>query len=614
MAGKKGGSKVLVYVLLGLLVLGLGGFGVTNLSGSVRRIGTVGEADIDVNAYARGLQREIRAIEAELGEPVSFARARDLGVTESVLARLIATAAFDHETGQIGLSVGDEALRDEIVAMQQFRGLDGEFDREAYRFALEQAGMSESEFEEDIRAETARSFLQAAVMAGVTMPEPYIGSLIQYLGERRTVSWAVLGRGDLETGLPVPEESDLEAYHSENEDRFTVPERKRITYALLTPDMIIDTVELDEQALRDAYEARQEEFNQPERRLVERLAFSSQEAAAEAKARLESGETGFEDLVEARGLELADVDLGDVAQADLDGAGEAVFAAEVSDVVGPLPTPVGPALFRINGVLSAQETSFEEALPDLRAELAADRARRVIDSRIDAVDDLLAGGATIEDLARETELELGEIAWHEGMTDGIAAYESFRSAAAGLTAEDYPEVIQLDEGGIFAMRLDEVVPAEVQPLDEVRDAVAAGWERDQLVKALKNKVEPLVSEMENGASLADVGLEVDGDQTITRQAYQADAPAEFVNRVFAMKDGGATVIEGEGRIFVVKLKGVAPPDPENQDLQRLRDVLQQQVASSLSQDLFQLLANDIRSRAGIELDQSALNAVHANFQ
>lgn len=614
MAGKKGGSKVLVYVLLGLLVLGLGGFGVTNLSGSVRSIGAVGEADIDVNDYARGLQREIRAIEAELGEPVSFARARELGVTESVLARLIAAAAFDHETDRIGLSVGDEALRDEIVGMQQFQGLDGGFDREAYRFALEQAGMSEGAFEEDIRAETARSFLQAAVMAGVTMPEPYIDALITYLGERRQVSWAVLGRGDLETGLPVPDEADLEAYHQAHEDRFTVPERKRITYAWLTPDMLIDTVELDEAALRSAYEARQDEFNQPERRLVERLAFPTEEAAAEAGARLEAGETSFEELVAARGLDLADVDMGDVAQADLEGAGAAVFSAEVGDVVGPVQTPVGPALFRVNGVLAAQETSFEEALPDLRAELAADRARRVIDSRIDAVDDLLAGGATIEDLARETELDLGEIAWHEGMTEGIAAYESFRSAAAELTAGDYPEVIQLDEGGIFAMRLDEVVPAEVRPLEEVRDEVAAAWERDQLVAALKNQAEPLVSELENGASLSDAGLQVDGDQTITRQAYQADTPAEFVDRVFAMEEGGATLIEGEARLFVVKLEDIAPPDPEDRDLQRLRDLLQQQVASSLSQDLFQLLANDIRSRAGIELDQAALNAVHANFQ
>ena len=122
---KKGITNTLVWLLMGLLILGLGGFGVTNLSGSVRSIGSVGDSDIDVDEYARSLQREIRALEAERGQPVSLAEARDMGVTESVLARLIASAAFDHETGQIGLSIGDENLRDEIVNMQQFQGVDG---------------------------------------------------------------------------------------------------------------------------------------------------------------------------------------------------------------------------------------------------------------------------------------------------------------------------------------------------------------------------------------------------------------------------------------------------------------------------------------------------------
>lgn len=611
---KKGITNTLVWVLMALLILGLGGFGVTNLSGTVRSIGSVGDSDIDVDEYARALQREIRAVEAERGEPVSFAEARDIGVTDSVLARLIASAAFDHETGQIGLSIGDENLRDEIVGMQQFQGVDGSFDREGYRYALDQAGLSESAFEEDIRAETARSFLQAAVMAGVTMPEGYMQTLLDYLGEQRSVAWSVLGRDDLQTGMPVPDDSDLQTYHSENEDQFTVPERKRITYALLTPDMLIDTIEVDEEALRDAYEARESEFNQPERRLVERLAFGSEEAAQAALEQIESGDSTFEDLVAERGLDLADIDLGDVSRADLEGAGDDVFAASTGDVIGPLSSPVGPALFRVNAVLSEQVTSFEEAEPDLRAELAADRARRVVDSRIDAVDDLLAGGATIEDLADETDLELGQIDWHEGISEGIAAYDAFRSAASAVSEGDYPEVMQLDEGGIFAMRLDEVVPPEVQPLEEVRDEVTAAWEQEALVSELKAKAEPVVERLAGGESLEEAGLSVDGSQTLTRRGFRAEVPPSFIETVFGMEEGGATMIEGNGRVFVIKLDEILPPDSEDSDLQELQDLLQQRAATSLSQDLFQVLANDIRNRAGIELDQAAMNAVHSNFQ
>ena len=65
---------------------------------------------------------------------------------------------------------------------------------------------------------------------------------------------------------------------------------------------------------------------------------------------------------------------------------------------------------------------------------------------------------------------------------------------------------------------------------------------------------------------------------------------------------------------MIKLNEILPPDAEDGDLEELQGALQQRAATSLSQDLFQLLANDIRARAGIDLDQAALNAVHSNFQ
>lgn len=607
-------SKTFIWILMGLLILGLGGFGVTNLGGTLRSVGSVGDADIGVNAYYRGLNNEIRAIEAERGEPVSFNQARQMGVTEAVLARLVAQASLEHETIQMSLSVGDANLRDQIVDIPQFSGIDGTFDREAYAFSLERAGLSEYEFEENIRLETASGFLQAAVMAGVNMPAAYTQALTTYLGERRDASWAVLQRQDLQVGLPVPEEADLTAFHGENADRFTRPETKRITYAWLTPDMILDTVEVDEDALRQTYDDRADEFNQPERRLLERLVYPDTDAAAAAKARIDAGETTFEEEVEARGLALADIDLGDMARDALGTAGDVVFAASVGDVAGPVDSDLGPALFRVNAILSQQVTSFEDARADLRRELAQDRARRVIEATIDPVDDLLAGGATIEDLVQETDMQLGQIDWHSDVTDDIGAYDGFRAAAADLTADDYPEVIQLDDGGIFAMRLDEVVPPALIPLDEVRDEVAAAWEADTATRLLREDAEARLEKLQGGASFEEVGLTLQGAQALTRRGFQLDTPAAFIDTVFGMNDGEVRLIDGDARVFVLRLDKVLPPDPEDSDLAQLEALLRDQAAAGLSQDLFQLLANDIRARAGISLDQQALNAVHSNFQ
>lgn len=607
-------SRTLVWILMGLLILGLGGFGATNFSGTVSNVGRVGDAEIPVDDYARTLQNEIRAREAERGAAITFQQAREQGIPDRVLSQLVATAAFDHEASRLGISIGDENLRDQIVDIQAFQGVNGNFDREAYNFALDRAGLSESEFEDDMRSETARALVQSAAMSGLSMPESYKDALLTYLAEERDVTFASLGRADLSTGLPEPTEQELRDYHQSHLPQFTTPETKRIAYALLTPEMIIDSVEVDEQTLREAYDERIDEFRQPERRLVERLAFSDINAAETAMERIESGDAGFETLVEDRGLDLADVDLGDVSRDDLGAAAEAVFAADAGDVVGPLETDLGPALFRINAVLAAQETTFEEAEPTLRDALAGDRARRVIDNSVGRIDDLLAGGATIEDLAAETEMQAGTINWHPGVTEGIGAYDAFRAAAGDITTDDYPEIVHLGDGGIFAMRLEEVVEPEIQPLETVRDAVRAGWRDQATVAALKEQAQGQLDDLRGGADFAELGLSPRTAEGLTRQGFQPDTPHDFIETVFGMDNGDVALLEGNAQVFIIRVDAVRPPASDSDELERLRSALDEQAASALAQDIYQMLAADIRQRAGIEIDQQAINAVHSNFQ
>ena len=193
------------------------------------------------------------------------------------------------------------------------------------------------------------------------MPETYASTLVSFLGETRDFTWVRLGQADLAEPLREISPEELRTFYEDNLDDYELPETKRITFAVLTPDMIVDSMEIDEATLRSEYDARLNEFNSPERRLVERLVYLDADAADRAAAQLEVGGTTFETLVEDRGLALSDIDLGDVSRLELDAAGEDVFNAEVGDVVGPLPSTLGPALFRVNGVLPAQSISFEDA-------------------------------------------------------------------------------------------------------------------------------------------------------------------------------------------------------------------------------------------------------------
>ena len=612
MAKGKSFSRSAMWILMGLLILGLAGFGAVNLNGNIRTIGTVGTKSLPVDQYARQLSQEIRAIEQQTGQQLPFTRAQEIGLDRAVLQRIVRNRALDNETEKMGLSIGDETLRKEIVQIAAFQGVDGSFDREGYRFALRQGGVSEGEFETSLREEASRTLLQGAVLGGVKMPQAYASTLVDFVGEARSFTWSELDEGDLETKIERADDATLQAYYDANTDLFMLPAAKKITYVWLKPEDVLDEVEIGEDILREEYDARSDQYNRPERRLVERLVFGNQEEADQAAAALEVAGTTFNALVEDRGLQLTDVDLGDVGRLELDAAGEAVFAADSGTVVGPLPTALGPALFRINGVLPALNTSFEDAREELRAEMAIAGAVRAVEFRAQDLDDQLAGGVTLEELAQDADMTLGTVDWTAETSEGIAAYADFREAAATLTLEDFPKIEQLDDGGIFAMRLEEALPERPNPFANAREDVRSVWRAEQIVTALTTQAEALAGSLGGEASFEDAGLDATIEQDQTRNGFIADAPADMMTRVFELTPGEVAVVPGDDTVVILRLDGITAAT-ESDDNVALLEQLSEQLDQALAQDLFNIYNNEVLRQAEPQVNQQALQAVHVNF-
>jgi peptidyl-prolyl cis-trans isomerase D len=607
-------SNVFVWVILGLLFVALAGFGIGSFGGGASRLGQVGETDITAEDYARALQNEIRAQIAQTGQPVSFASLRARGLDQAVLQSLVARAALANEAQAMGLSVGDVEVARQIQAIESFQGPGGAFDRQSYEFLLQQEGLSPREFEEDVREDTARALLQSAVVGAIRPPAVYAERIAAFQGETRDLSILTLTEDDLAQPLPDLSDADLAAYYEANPDRFERPEARRITYAWLTPDAMMDAVEIDEDSLRRLYEARGDVYRQPERALVERLVFGTEDAARDALAAIEAGETDFDALIEERELTLDDVDLGEVARDDLPTeAAEAIFAEGAAEVVGPLPSSLGPALYRINAVLAATETSFEDAREELREELADDAARREIGAMREEIDDLLASGATLEELAETTPVEIGTIDFTPASEEGIAGYDAFREAAEAAEEGDFPEVLDLSDGGIFALRLDEVVPPTVPPLAEIGDEVAAAARATALREALEGRAQDLVAQIATGAQLESLGS-VTTETRVRRQDLLPDLPPTLVPQAFRLAEAGDVVaIPGAEAAHIVRLDAVNPAVRSAPDTSILLQILDQTVTQSMAQDIFESYGQALQAEAGITLDQSVINAVHAQF-
>ncbi|MDO5656947.1 MAG: SurA N-terminal domain-containing protein [Paracoccus sp. (in: a-proteobacteria)] len=521
------GKSTIVWILMGLLLLGLGGFGVTNFAGGDSDIGRAGQTKISGNDYARTLSRQLQQMAMQTGQRMSVEEARAAGIVPAIQSRLVTSAVLEEDARVRGVSVGDARVAQVIAEMPGFQGAGGQFDRAGYADLLRREGYTERDFEHDVRMDEARMILQAAVAGGVIAPEAQAETMVGWMLEQRDISWMELTAAELPNPVAEPSEETLQAWHQANADRFTAPEIRRISYVWLTPELLAETVQLDEQALRDLYEAAGERYRLPERRMVSRLVFQSAESAAEARARLDAGQVTFEELAIERGLSLADTDMGEVTRAELGRAADPVFAATDNGIIGPVETSFGPAIFSLNAIFDPVEISFEDARADLRAEAAADRARRLIGDLSHEYEDLLAGGATLSQIADETQMQAGQIDYSADTPaepGQISGYPSFRERAAQVQQGDFLRLYELEDGGIFALQLDEVVAPALIPFDEVRDEVAADWIESETRRQLLQ-----LAEERKLAAMAD---ELNGTGTAAEAAEETAVPeaAEATSR------------------------------------------------------------------------------------
>lgn len=607
-------SNVFVWIIMGLLFIALAGFGIGSFGGSANRVGQVGEVEITAQDYARALEQEIRAQIAQTRSPVNLSDLRARGTDQAVLRSLVARAALEDQARQMGLSVSDEDVALQITQIPSFQGLDGAFDRNSYEFVLQQQGLSTSEFEQTVREDTARALLQTGVVGAVTAPDLYVDAIVAFQGETRDATILTLTEADLAEPLGAPSADDLQSYYDENPQRFTRPEARRITYAWVTPSQIIDSVEIAESALQELYDARLSVYQQPERRLLERLAFRSQDAAQAAFDAIAAGETDFDLLLEERDLTFEDVDIGEVARDDLDAAvADAIFADTISEIIGPLDTSLGPALFRVNAVLDATEVTFDEAREELREELANEAARRDIDAQREEIDDLLASGATLEELPETTPMIVGSIDYSPESEDGIAAYDAFREAAEAARDGDFPEMLDLSDGGLFALRLDEIVPPVLPPLAEIEDEVAAAWRVSALRDALAAQADALVGQLALGATLEDLG-DTRVETRLRRQDFLDALPPTLGPQLFQLgTQGDVVAIPAATAAYIVRLDRVNSAARDDPQTAILTQIIQQAVTQSMAQDIFESYGQALEGEAGITLDQAVINAVHAQF-
>ncbi|MCF7482563.1 peptidylprolyl isomerase [Vibrio sp. J1-1] len=608
---REGVNSIAVKIILGLIILSFvfAGVGSYIVGGSNNAAAKVGNTDIPRGEFEMAYQNERNRMQAQLGDYFSQMLADPAYVEsfrKSVLDRMINDVLLDQQAEALGLRISDEQVRSMILEMPQFQS-NGQFDQEIYQASLRRAGFSPDTFAEYMRRELVREqLLNALQTSEFTLPgEVQVqGELFTQTRDIRTI---VIDFEEFAKNVELTDE-EIQDYYKANQDNFTRPEQAKVAYVELSAEALKKQTEVSEEEVQKYYDEHLDKYSSEEQRRVAHILVEGGDEA-KAQAILDELNNGaeFAALAEEKSDDFGSAenggDLGWIERDVMDPAFEkAAFALEkVGDVSGLVKSDFGYHIIKLEELKDSVATPFADVESEIRQELVDQKA-------VDKFYEL------------QNELERVAFEYPDSLDDASKAVDQEVKTTGFISQADAPEVLrnpavmqailspEVKEDGlnseaievapehIVVVRVEDVRPETVLPLDEVKDQVVTELSRvkgEQGALELGTKV---VTALKEGKTevLAENNLAFGDKETVDRRS-------PYAQTVFAM----AKPVEGkpvyaqskdiEGNVVVIELDAVN--SELDSDLEE--QVAMQMARSSSQQDLSSVLAV-LRANTDIE--------------
>jgi peptidyl-prolyl cis-trans isomerase D len=615
-------GKTIMAAVMGVLIISFGVWGIADIFKGFGQstLAKIGRTEISTEQFRQLYTEKLQQIGRQFGRPLTMDQARAFGLDRQVLQQVIAEAALDDNARQLGLGQSDAQTMRMIYSDPNFKGVSGSFDPVRFQATIRQVGYTEQRYIADQRRVSLRRQIANTITAGLEPPKTLIDALVRFQNEQRTIDYVKLDAAQAGT-IDPPSPEALAGYFDDHKTQFRAPEYRKLSFVMITPEEIGKWATVSDEDARKVFEERRDKLSTPERRQVSQMVFPNVEEAQAARGRIASG-LSFDDLAKERGLNPSDIDLGTIAKsAMIDPAiADAAFSLAADEVSQPVQGRFGTALVKVGKIEPGVQPTYESAAPNLKREIAAERARAQVASLHDKMEDERGGGASVVEAAQKLGLTAVTIDAVDrsgrapngqpvsGIPQGLNVVTQAFSSDIGVDNDP----IQFGGGYVWFDVLG-ITPSRERGIDEVKDQVATRWRDDQVASRLRTTATEMVQKLNQGGKLADeaarLGLKVDTAAGFKRDANVPGVPASAIEAAFRTPKDTVAQSPGAGGgewiVFRVTDVTVPPVDLASDDIKKLKETL----LRGLSDEQVAEYVTKLESQIGTTINQSALAQV-----
>jgi len=525
-----------------------------------------------------------------------------------------------------GIHISSRLIDSEIAKIPDARGIDGKVSDVSYRAFLAQRRLTDAQLRNQIAQSLMARQLVGGTELGLAVPNELAVRYAGVITERRTGQIALLPSAVF-APKAVPNDAELGKWYAANQKDYVRPESRILRYAVFD-DSVLKTVPAPTEAeIAARYNANKAQYAASESRRIVQLVLPT-DAAAKAVAAEIAGGKSLEAAASSKGLAVAN--LGLLSREKLSGqtnaaVAEAAFAAAQGKVIGPLKTPLGFALLRVDAIDGKPARSLEQVRAELVTAIAAEKRRAALTDFSAGIEEEFDNGGSLADVAKEMGLTLastaaltadGNVLGKPGET-APAVLAKVVQAAFAMESEGQPQLAEVEAGKTFVIfDVGQINTSSAPPLAEVKAQVIAEYQLAKGAVAAREAAKKLEAAAKKGtdlsAAVAQLGLplppvdKVDMErERLQAMGQQTPPPLALLFAAAKGKVGLLAAPRNRGW-YVVKVTDVIPGkvDPADPRLPEFRQTFQQITGQEYSAQLVAAM----RKEVGVKRNEDAIKA------
>jgi peptidyl-prolyl cis-trans isomerase D len=625
-------SKIGLPIFLGFLVLMALAFVAADISGTsiggvsgTDNIAVVSDEPIPNSELVTAANTALDQVRQQ-NPTLTMPEFMEAGALDEVVRQLIDRYAVGSYASKYGLRAGDNLINSEILQIQAFRSLAGEFDEKTYLAALRQRGLTDAVFRKDLANGLLEDQLLRPALLSPQMPEKIARQYASLVLERRRGEIALIPSAAYAPAAG-PTAAQLTEWYAANRAQFIRPERRTLRFAVFGDDTLKVNAVPTETEIAARYKRDTAQYQASERRSVSAFVVPTEDAAKAMVAKVRGG-TALEAAAREAGFSASQTPLR--TREEMSGAtsfafAEKAFKASQGSIIDPAKGTLGWYVARVDVIERIPARSLADTRGSIAEQLTGEKRSAATADLIAEIEGEIDSGTALAEVARAygLKVETTPALLANGQAFGRPDVQIVPQLVPVLTTafqmeESEPQLAEVVPGRQFVIfEVARTEEASAPPLAEVKEPAEAAWKRAQGAKLARAAADRIVANARGktalGAALGAEGKPFELDPiNLERRALLAQRGANIpppLVLMFSMAEGSVKVLEGPRDIgwYVIRLDEIAtdPVDKEPGLLQQTRA----QLAPTLTEEYRRMAAAAMRKELGATRNDAAITAV-----